>query len=325
MMDAISAGSFTNIDYILIARNNTLVFDELIRDSLDSRDAYIGNNNIRVHSMQSTTKSIVSALVGIAIDQGYIQDVNQPFYDFFTEYNEFDNWDDRKFDVTLANVLTMRHGLDWDEWSIPFNNPGNSLSDIYRRSNDYVKSFLDLPVATTPGTTFAYSTIASIALGGAVENATGVPLEEFAETFLFGPLDITSYIWDFTPVGRAHTGGGLWMGGRGMVKFGQLFLDRGQWQGQQIISEAWVDASTRRAVEFDFGYSDGYGYQWWREDISVSGETLELFFTAGNGGQFIYIVPERDAVIVFQGSNYDSEAMYQPDVILREYVLPALE
>jgi len=326
MMNAIHRGTYTKIDSILIVRNNTLVFDELIRTKLDDRDQFIENTNLRVHSMQSTTKSFASALIGIAIDKGYINSVNQTFYNSFTEYNSFDNWDARKGQITLQNILTMRHGLLWDEWNTDYSDASNSLGSTYRNSNDYVKHLLDLPIDSKPGTTFAYSTIASVALGAFVENNSAMQLEDFADTYLFNPLGITSHRWSFTPVGRAHTGGGLWLSGRDMLKFGQLYLNSGSWNGQQIISQVWVDESLKRRVHLNFSYSDGYGYQWWSKDYNIAGQGMvETFFTAGNGGQFIYLIPSKDAVVALTGGNYESPLMYQADTLMQQYIIPALD
>ncbi len=326
MMTAIQNETYVRIDSVQIVRNNKLIFDELIRTSLGGHDRYIGNTDLRVHSMQSTTKSFVSALVGIAIDRGDINSVDDKFYDFFTEYNDFDNWDIRKTQVSLKNVLTMQHGWEWDEWSFPYSNDNNSLGFTYRNSSDHVKFLLDLPMVTEPGSTYAYSTIASVALGAAVENSTGIQLKDYADQYLFEPLGITTHRWDFTPVGRLHTGGGLWLGGRDMLKFGQLYLNNGLWNGQRIISENWVEQSFQRRVNFNYGHSDGYGYQWWRKDFSISGKgIIQAYFTAGNGGQFIYVIPTLDAVIAFTGGNYDSLLMYQADTLMQQYVLPAFD
>ena len=326
MMNAIRQGQFTKIDSVLIVRNNYLVFDELIRTQLDSRDSYIGNSDLNVHSAQSVTKSFASALVGIAIDKNYIESTDAKFYDFFQNYPSFENWDESKNQINLENVLTMQHGWQWDEWSYPYSDSRNSLGEIYRNHPDHVKGLLDLPMATSPGSTFAYSTIASVALGGAVENATGLQLEDFADQYLFLPLGINSHIWDFTPAGRAHTGGGLWISSRDMAKLGQLFLQQGNWNGEQLISTEWVDISTQAHVTLNYSHSDNYGYQWWDKTFNLSdGRSIYTYSAQGNGGQFIYVIPELNSVVVFTGSNYDSPEMYQAVTLMRQFVLPALK
>ena len=326
MMNAIRNGQFTKIDSVLIVRNNTLVFDELIRTQLGSHDSFIGNSNLSVHSVQSVTKSFASALIGIAIDKGFIASTDEKFYDFFQNYNSFENWDEPKNQITLENVLTMQHGWQWDEWTHPYSDSRNSLGDIYRNHPDHVKGLLDLPMASTPGSTYAYSTIASVALGAVVENASQQQLEDFADQYLFGPMNITSHIWAFTPVGRAHTGGGLWINYRDMAKFGQLYLNGGSWNGEQLISSQWVEVSTQNHVNLNYGHSDNYGYQWWDKTFNLNdGRSIYSYSAQGNGGQFIYVVPELDSVIVFTGANYDSSEMYQAVTLMSQYVLPAIQ
>jgi len=324
MMDDINNKTYKNIDSVLIIRNNTLVFEAQIRESLNSYDDYVNNTDIAIHSLQSVSKSFASALVGIAIDQHLINSEENNLYDFFHQYNDFDNWDDKKSQITLKNVLTMRHGWQWDEWSHGYSDSRNSLGEIYRHSPDHVKGLLDLPMASTPGSTYSYSTIASVALGAAVETSVQMQLEDFAEQYLFEPIGITTAIWAFTPVGRAHTGGGLWLGQRDMAKFGQLYLNKGRWDGQQIISEDWINRSTKRHVLFDYGHSDGYGYQWWMKEFKLeNGTTIDSFSAQGNGGQFIYVLPTLNAVVVFTGGNYNSQLLYQPVELMTKYVLPA--
>ena len=150
-------------------------------------------------------------------------------------------------------------------------------------------------------------------------------LEDFADVYLFQPLGIESHIWAHTPVGRAHTGGGLWLGGRDMLKFGQLYLNDGLWNGEQIISSEWIAESFLKRVSFNYGHSDGYGYQWWHKGFSIAGQgVVDAWFTAGNGGQFIYLIPSKNTVIAFTGANYDDPLMYQADTMMINYILPAL-
>lgn len=324
MMDVIKDNTYVNIDAFLLARNGRLAVDELLKDSLREHDSFIGNTDLNVHSMQSTTKSFVSALTGIAIDMGFISSVDEKFYDFFPEYNDIQSWDERKAAMTLENVLNMRHGWDYEEWGVPQSSDDNALFYLYRNHTDLVRGLLDFPMAHQPGTNYAYSTIASHAIGAAVTNRVGMPIDEFANLVLFEPMEINSHIWAYSSVGRAHTGGGLWLGHRDMLKFGQLYLNKGTWNGKRIISKDWVEQTFQRRVSFNFGYSDGYSYQWWLKDYSLNGEIIQTYFTAGNGGQFIYIIPAKNAVVAFTGGNYDRPNTYQPDKLMERFVLPAL-
>lgn len=327
MFKAINNQEFTGIDSVLILRNGMLVLDELLRTELGEHDRFIGNRDLNVHSMQSVSKSFVSAVVGIAIDQGHINSADDLMLSYFPEYSNLENDDIRKREWRIDDYLTMQTGLQWDEWSHPFSSSNNSLANIYQTSNDYVKALFDLPLANDPGETFAYSTIASVALGGLVENATGMSFEEYADSYLFAPLGIESAIWGTTPTGRAHTGGGLWLSSRDMIKFGQLHLQNGRWDGVQIISEEWVERSTAQHLElFQYPLWQGYGYQWWVDGFrDLSNQLLGIYSANGNGGQFIFVWPDKNAVIVFTGQNYDSQELYQPQQMLREYIIPAMD
>ncbi len=324
MLEAIDRGDFTGIDSVQIMRNSVLVLDVLIRDELGGHDSFIGNTDLNVHSMQSVSKSFASALLGIAIDQGYINSVDDRLLDYFPEYDQIDHFDERKNNWTIRDFLTMQTGLEWDEWSAPYASDANSLGFLYRNHNDYVKGLFDLPMKSEPGGEYAYSTIASVVLGALVENATGMRLASFADTYLFAPLQSSSAIWALTPVGRAHTGGGLWLSTRDMIKFGQLFLQQGEWQGNQIISKAWVEQSTSQKVLLaQHPDWEGYAYQWWNDNFSLNGELLGIYSAKGNGGQFIFVWPDKDAVIVFTGQNYDSPDLYQPHEMMKQFVIPA--
>lgn len=324
-MSKIVEGKFINISSILIARNGQLIVDELFRTKLDDNDAAIGNMNLNIHTMQSVTKSFNSALMGIAIDKGFIDSADTSFYSLFPEYNEFENWSASKNDITIENVLTMRHGWQYNEWDYPIESDQNTLFFIYRNYSDFVKGLLDLPMAADPGTSFVYSTMASHALGAAVSNRSNKSIPFFAREYLFEPLQISKAYWLFSPKNRAMTGCCLFISGRDMTKLGQLYLDKGKWNGKQIISSDWIEKSVARTVDLNLGFADGYGYQWWMKEFMVNGQPIDSFFAAGNGGQFIYVFPSLNAVVSFTGENYGSQTMYQVTSLLEDYLLKAFK
>ena len=329
MLSAFDDGSVDRVDYVGIAKDGVLVLDAQVRTELDLMDEGFGNDTLEVHSLQSASKSFASALVGVAIQQGHIASVQDELLDYFPEYDALANPDPRKEAWTIEDFLTMRTGLEWDEWGAPYTEDANTLGRTYREAQDYVKYLFDLPIANEPGSTFAYCSIGSVTLSALAENASGVQLEELAEEHLFGPLGIESARILETPTGRAHLGGGLLLSGRDMGKFGQLFLQDGVWDGERLLPEGWVRDSFAQHVTFDGPARKlgvGYGYQWWLEQIPAEGEVHELFAAKGYGGQYIYVWPAMDAVISFQGSNWALDGSGGPDpapTLLREYVLPA--
>ncbi|WP_420603001.1 serine hydrolase domain-containing protein [Flagellimonas sp.] len=318
-------GNFVKISSVLIARDGKLIVDELFRTTLDNNDAAVRNTNLNIHTMQSATKSFTSALMGIAIDKGYINSIEIGFYTLFPGYSSFENWSDSKNDITLENVLTMQHGWQYNEWDYPIESDQNTLFFIYRNHSDFVKGLLDLPMSSEPGNTFVYSTMASHALGAAISSKSNKSIPDFAQEYLFGPLQFGTAYWLFSPANRAMTGCCLFISGRDMTKLGQLYLDEGRWNGKQIISSDWIEKSITSAVHLDLGFTDGYGYQWWMKEFIVNGQSMDTFFAAGNGGQFIYVFPSLNAVISFTGENYGSQTMYQVTSLLEDYLLKAFK
>jgi len=324
LIDDLIQESFPGIDSISIVRNNTLLLHENIRTELSQYDDWVGNRDLDRHVMHSTSKSVISALVGVAIENGFIASTDRPFYSFFN-YPEYDNWDYRKELITLDNVLTMQLGLEWDEWRHPFGDPQNSLTNLTEKNDDFVKALLDLPVVTDPGTDYAYNTVASIALGKVIELSTGQPLEEFAEQFLFEPMQIQRADWLMTPAGYPNGGSGLFMPTRDMAKFGQLYLDGGVWNGLQLLSNDWVSRSLQTSVELKWDYTSGYGYQWWLGEFDLQGQAISFYSARGFGGQFVVVVPEYDLVVAFTAHNYDNDLYDSPFRLIEQIILPAID
>jgi CubicO group peptidase (beta-lactamase class C family) len=265
--------------------------------------------------------------MGIAVEQGIIGSLDEVVYDHFPQYSPFENWDNRKATTSVKNFLTMRHGLDWDELSVSYSDSSNSLIHAINTCTDWVECLLDLPTTHDPGTQFAYATHVSLTLGAMIEERSGIELELFADRYLFDPLSITNYLWGRdTPTGRARTGSGLLMTTRDMAKFGQLYLNLGIWQGQQIVPAEWVTESVQAHVTFPANWtSTGYGYQWWLDQITYGSSTVDGYHAAGYGGQFIFVFPDLALVVAFTSSNYsDGDDSGQPYDLLRQYILPGL-
>ena len=311
MMDAIGRGEFPIIDSIAIASQGTLVFDETVRTHLDDKDSWVDNGDLSMHAQFSASKSIASILVGIAIDQGEISGVDAPYLSFF-DYPNYDNWDERKNQITLEHVLTMRLGLQWDEWSLSYSDPNNPLISFYNQNHDYSKGLLDLPMDADPGTKYAYNTIASLSLGQAVQNRGPLTYADFLSTYLLDRLRITQIKWTETPTGLPDLGGGLYLFSRDMVKFGQMYMDDGRWNGQQIVSSEWVAASIQAYAELGWvepetrdWQIDGYGYQWWIGHFEHGGQLLSSFAALGYGQQLVMVISDLELVIAVNSRAYE--------------------
>jgi len=309
MFNTIKQKGFIGIDGVVIAKSGYLVFEAYFN----------GYNRDKRHDLRSATKSITSALIGIAIDQQHIVAIDDSVYPYFQAYAPFDNWSAVKEQIKVKHLLTMTPGWDCDDWVS--SSQGNE-ENMYRK-HDWVKFILDLPMKTIPGNKFSYCTGGVVVLGELVKLASSLSVDEFSKRYLFTPLRITNYNWQYTPAGQVDAGGHIVMTPRDMAKFGQLFLQRGAWQGQQLISAAWVDESTAFHLMVT-NSTDEYGYLWWRRSILVSGRSIGTYSARGNGGQFIFVIPSEEMVVVFTGSNYNSSLSDQPFEILQDYILKAI-
>ncbi|MFW9768723.1 MAG: serine hydrolase domain-containing protein [Candidatus Thorarchaeota archaeon] len=291
------------VDSVIIVKGGYIVYEKY----------YNYWTQYMAHTIQSCTKSFMSALIGIAIDKGYINNVSQPILDFFPNYT-IDNWDSRKENITLFHCITMSTGLEFHEVDIPYEDPANDLFEMYRRP-DMWEYVLDRPMQYDPGTHWSYNSGGIELLGGVIEQATGYSVADFAEEFLFDPIGIDYFSWWTVPAsGQYGCGGGLHLQPRDMARFGYLYLNEGNWNGTQVVSLEWVNESTQ--MYFDTGGWYQYGYTWW-------GVPEQPFYEAtGHYEQKIYILPEQDIVCVFTGDIAD-EDWHPTDHFVMEYVLNA--
>jgi CubicO group peptidase (beta-lactamase class C family) len=276
-----------------------------------------GSNTL--HDMRSATKSITSLLVGITIDRGAISGVEEPVMLRLKEaYPSLRNPDPWKDGLTIEQLLLMRTGLACNDWDA--NSPGNEENMYPRR--DWVRFFLDLPVAPFAASFSRYCTAGVVTLGRVVKEATQQPTEQFADEVLLGPLGIRNYCWaTFDEGQQIDTGGHLHLRPRDMAKIGQLVLQRGSWHGQQLVSEAWIDQSTQSLTQLN--EEQPYGYLWWVRRAPMNDTGVPYVAAEGNGGQYIFVVPSYDLVVVFTGSNYNNERENRPFYILESLILPA--
>ncbi len=198
-----------------------------------------------LHSMQSVTKSVVSAVVGIAVGRGDFPDLDTPVLNFFKS-GTVNNVDAKKRRMTLWHLLTMTTGLKWNE-DYPYSDPRNTFA-IMAVDPNWVQFTMDRPMSGEPGESFQYNSGATLILGHIFNKATGIDLEEYAVKHLFKPLGIDNFHWKRTPLGLIDTQEGLFVSSRGIAKIAYLFLKQGPWEGKQVVPAAWVDASVEPFV-----------------------------------------------------------------------------
>ena len=256
-------------------------------------EQYFGRMNAnRGHNIKSASKSILSILTGIAIDKGYLDGVHQPIGEFFPEYVDAHS-DSLKAAITIEDLLTMRSGLA----STSRANYGRWVS-----SSNWIRYALDRPLQGTPGTDRIYSTGNTHLLAVILHRATGMNTLEFANRYLFGPMDIRVTGWDRDPQGYYLGGNNMAMRPRDLAKIGRLMMDVGVYDGEQLVSTEWIIRSVQPVTGRIAGV-ENYGYLW----FSRSAGDYYMVYAFGNGGQYLMILPELDAVITVTTRNETSE------------------
>lgn len=316
LIGKILKGKYEDIHNILIIKNGKLVVEEYFREDgkmhSDDINRYYRNRN---HLLASSTKSFTSTLIGIALDQGLIKSVGVPVFEFFPEYEYLSTKDKEK--ILLKHFLTMTAGLEWNDKST--DNPDHIGM---WETDDVIRFNLEKPVVAGPGEKFKYSNGLSTCLGAVVTNVSSMPVDVFADNYLFEPLKIYNAEWSKYTDGTFDTDGNLALKPRDFAKIGQLFLDHGKWENEQIVSSEWVTESTKKHVKRTETRS--YGYQWWQTDFTVNGRVIESYHTWGWGGQYVFVFPELQLVVSSNAGNFE----YKPERYLFEmiekYIIPAV-
>jgi len=284
-----------NIDGLVTIRNGYIVLENYY-------PLYEQNT---LHEIYSVTKSVISALVGIAIDEGFINSVEDPVADYIPD-RSIKNNSPQKQSLTIEHLLTMSSGLEWD-FDEMVSNP------------DWVKYTLDQPMYNEPGKEFSYNSGNAQVLSAILQDVSGKDTRDFAQHYLFDPLGIDHYRWQRDIQGIPKGGWGMAMTPRDLAKLGYLYLKEGEWDGQQVVSKEWVAASTQGYVQVQEPLEPwdlSMGYMWW---IHEDG----LYAAQGMKGQFVYVIPDLDIVVVITSDIPDSE-YHKPQLLIRDYIIPAV-
>jgi len=315
------SGKHGYVDSMIIIRNGRMVFEAYYENDYQKLNAdlvsgesgpwnyydvnwhpfYKGSD---LHTIQSSTKSFMSALVGIAIARGDLPGVGATLGDLLADR---DIANPQKAAITLDNILTMRPGFEWEE-DVSYWDPKNDAIRV-ESTDDWVAYLLDKPLVNDQGTSFKYNSTNTQLMSEMVSTATGRALDEYAEELLFGPIGIEDYFWKDAPEGFKDAAGGLYLTSRDFARFALLYEREGEWNGRQIIPAEWIASSTQPHVgdtwPEDPDFNVGYGYQWWVYKDGSDGEPV-MYGSWGWGGQFALIAPEFDLIGVFTGWNvYD--------------------
>jgi CubicO group peptidase (beta-lactamase class C family) len=315
------------IHSLLIIKDGKLVFEEYFLGDKFNLAQFTGETGFDrndTHNLCSATKSFTSALIGIAIDNGFIQSVDQKVFDFFPEHSDLLNITPEKQNMTLEHLLTMKSGLEWDDESYPYSDPRNDINRLFN-SNDPIRYILAKDLIETPGTFFAYRNCNTNVLGEIVRKASGLRLDYFARDYLFSKLGITDYEWQRLPNNVIFCSGDLRLRPRDLAKFGQLFLNGGMWENDRVISQGWVDISTQKFTSLNnwWGDVDGYGYQWWQWE-NIYSANYKAYMAAGWGGQWIVVSPDMNTVVITTAGNYYTNEQMPVQTMLVNYILPSI-
>jgi CubicO group peptidase (beta-lactamase class C family) len=269
--------------------------------------------------IRSATKSITSLLIGKLLEENKLKRVKVEVSDILTdEFSSFSK-DDPKRTITIEDILTMRTGLACDDW-VP---ASLGQEDRMYKTKDWAQFILNVPVAHDVGKHFSYCTGGVVLLGRVIEKLAGMSVPEYANLHLFEPLGITGAKWEKTPKGYTDTGGHLRLGLRDLHKIGRMVLDQGKYEGKRIVDANWIKASSMMRTGI-YERRETYGYLWWRNEAQVDGRKLTLIYAHGNGGNFIFIVPELELVAAFTGTNYGRREQFIPLQLLSQKIMPAV-
>lgn len=285
LSDALQNAENYNVLYsLLIARNDTLILEKYFNNTSDSS----------AFNVMSITKSITSALVGIAVKENLIPSEDSKIKDLLPGYFQ-EGINDDKSNITIHQLLTMQGGYNF-----------HSTRDIFS-TGDWIKNILNYPLSFKPGNEFCYASCESHLLSAVIYETSGMTVEDFASKHLFGPLCIHYVDWEKDPKGINLGNKGIFMTSRDLLRYGQLYSDSGKYKEIQIIPKKWVEKSIidysenkPRCKESKIIPFSGYGYNWWLDEFNGR----KAVIASGFGGNFIMIFPEIQLVIVTTADNF---------------------
>jgi CubicO group peptidase (beta-lactamase class C family) len=323
MVEAVVNQKYPNIHSILIVKDKELVFERYFSGSdqnWGSNLGIVGHSRETLHDVRSITKSVVSACIGIAIDQGKIASVDQNIFDFFPEYERYKTG--LKAQITIKDLLTMTPGMQWDE-SISYASSVNSEIQM-TNSVDPIEFVLSRSMENTPGEIYNYNGGTSQLLAAIVSEVSGMKIDDFADEYLFKPLDIDNYVWhSYSLSNIPAAASGLRLTSRDLMKFGLLYQNKGQREGNQIISGTWIEESFESHIIKPNGIAY-YGYQWHiLPTFYSSGEEIKLVAAIGNGDQRIFLDENNDLMVVVTAGNYNQYFPKNALALVKDFIYPS--
>jgi len=266
-----NASKAPNFYGLLVIRNNKLLVEEYFN----------GKNSNDLFHLRSITKNFTSALTGIAIEENLIESLDSEIGTYFPNTLE-----GKKSEITIRHLLNMASGLEWDE--------NNEIIDLieYRIPNP-VETVMARNLASDPGITFNYNSVSPHIVSEIINSTQNETFLDYAKNKLLEPLGITEFEWEQDNNGNSWGGFGLQISGRDLAKFGQLYLNNGMWESQQLVPHQWIQLSQTSQIDIPNSTTD-YSLQWWVADNLSD----KVFFGQGFGGQALMIIPDKDLIII---------------------------
>lgn len=317
LKELVNSQDYPNIDAILVSHHNELLVEEYFN----------GFEKGNLHDTRSAFKSITSLLTGIAIDQGLFV-LDDKLQRFLPEWKN-----DPRGQISIQHLLEMKSGLDCE----CFFEIGPCCESEMWDTDNWLNYILNISLRHEPGMNWAYTSVEPELLGVIIQRTSKMTIVEFADNYLFEPLNIKEVDWFLSPEGRGYAAGSFNMKPLDMLKIAQLVLDKGNWKGQQIVSENWISRSTDCKTDVDMSFvryartqnakysSAKYGFMWYEEKLQFGEINTRVLFASGNGGQYMMLLKDYDAAVVFSGSNYGNWRGKLPFDILLKYLMPLLE
>lgn len=302
---------YKDLTSIVVIKDGKLLLEEYFN----------GANRNSLHDTRSVGKSFASTLLGMAIRDGYIRNEEQHLNAFY-DLKKYQNPSPAKDSIRLKDLLTMNsafQGFDMDESS-----PGNE-EKMYPTSN-WVDFTLNLPVDETKvqEKRWEYFTAGVVLLGDVLNKSVPNSLKQYADQNLFKPLGISNYQWQFTPQKVVSTAGGLQLRSLDLAKYGQLYQNKGLWNGKQLLPKDWVEKSFSHQISVTEG--EYYGYLFWNKTYKVNGKDYEVYYCSGNGGNKVIVFKDLPFVFVITATAYNKAYSHsQVDKIIQNYLIPAIE
>jgi len=279
--DALAAAStISRLRSLLVVKDGKLVAEEY----------YGGTDRRTLHDVRSVTKSVVGTLAALAVEEGHIGSLDDRSQQYLSP--DVAALDIEQALITIRHLLTMTGGFEWDE------SGGIGDYGVWIRSDDHIETLLDRPIRTPPGSRFRYNSAAVHLLGVVIEEAVGRPLWSYAREALFAPIGVQAAEWEPLTRGYVNGGSGIDLTARDLARFGQLYLQDGMSGARRILPAGWVGTATRPGFSWRSAYGPldryTYGHLWW---VSES-QPEPAYLAWGFGGQFVYVVPSLNLVVV---------------------------